>query len=84
VVENQWKKKDAPSASDVGGQLVLMEEQWKAWSKVSAARSHTGVAMTAAVVVAVEAVVVGEVEVTVMQTLLHKKDGKTMVAVIGR
>jgi hypothetical protein len=42
AVENQWKKKVAPSTSDVGGQLVLMEEQWKAWSKVSARKKSCG------------------------------------------
>jgi hypothetical protein len=42
------------------------------------------VATAAAVVVKVEAVVMGEVEVTVTQTLLHEKDGKTTVAVMGR
>jgi hypothetical protein len=31
-----------------------------------------------------EAVVMGEVEVAVTQTLLHEKDGKMMVAVMGR
>jgi hypothetical protein len=42
AVENQWKKKVAPSASDVGGQLVLTEEQWKVWSKVSARKKSCG------------------------------------------
>jgi hypothetical protein len=36
AVENQWKKKVAPSASNAGGQLLITEEQWKARSKASA------------------------------------------------
>jgi uncharacterized membrane protein YgcG len=35
AMENRQKKKVASSVSDAGRQLLLMGEQWKAWSKAS-------------------------------------------------
>jgi hypothetical protein len=42
AVENRRKKMVVPSVSDTGGQLLLTEEQWKAWSKASVGEKSGG------------------------------------------
>jgi hypothetical protein len=71
----------------VGGQLLLIEEQWKARCKSSSGENLVGLVVVVVAMVAVEvtvwAVGMAKVEVAGTRQLIHGKSGKKGAVLMG-